>query len=286
VSIRSRLEDATGVVHGEAKEFMNIDPWHIGVLTGVSIIPVGLAQQTQECPECGEPLPTIRKPSNWRQALWGGWSCPNCGSELDRWGRTIARGGGGAASDPGDLTISHAKLRVLRPDLYGLRGLHHRLRELTGLTWPQRTYLAKHLQNGDSRAALVVSTNPLRVAAYTDELDCVAILMFPDEFVKEYALRDGSRLLTINTYNRGREYDHDLVLGPAHKGNWTGFHPIIAEFVSDDLERINNRKKAIADDEWQRAYRMGKAYLREWPANARDGRPVFAGLPAQIGQST
>jgi hypothetical protein len=41
------------------------------------------------CPKCGAGLPTVRVPKNLRQALWGGWTCVNCNTELDKWGRVI-----------------------------------------------------------------------------------------------------------------------------------------------------------------------------------------------------
>ena len=61
--------------------------------------------------------------------------------------------------------------------------------------------IAEHLEHGDSRAAIVVSTDPeLLIAAYTDELDCVAMLRLPKEpLVSKYSLLRGSRLLTVNT---------------------------------------------------------------------------------------
>ena len=42
-----------------------------------------------QCSHCGHALPALRKPSNLRQILWGGWTCPNCGSELDKSGRKL-----------------------------------------------------------------------------------------------------------------------------------------------------------------------------------------------------
>jgi hypothetical protein len=38
-----------------------------------------------KCPNCYAPLPTVRKPQNLNQVLWGGWTCKNCGSEFDKW---------------------------------------------------------------------------------------------------------------------------------------------------------------------------------------------------------
>lgn len=41
------------------------------------------------CPKCAEPMPRIRKPKNERQRLVGGWTCPKCGCEMDKYGVDI-----------------------------------------------------------------------------------------------------------------------------------------------------------------------------------------------------
>jgi hypothetical protein len=41
------------------------------------------------CPRCDEPAPTVRAPANWRQMLWGGATCRECGCEYDKWGKPI-----------------------------------------------------------------------------------------------------------------------------------------------------------------------------------------------------
>ena len=184
------------------------------------------------------------------------------------------------ATDPGQIRLSHNKLRVLRPDLYGLRGLWQSCLAYFRLRWPQRTYVAEQLQCGDSRAAVVISTAPLLVAAYTDELDCIAMLRFPDEFVDHYHLQKGTRLLTVNCYGSLPDYDPDLILGPKRIERWTGFHPVIADFLTDDVDRVEARKKQITEDEWQRTLDMGTEYARRFPKVARDGRPVYSATPA------
>lgn len=242
-----------------------------------------------QCPECGAPQPVIRRPANLRQALWGGWTCPQCGTEMNRWGHSMGpavsrrttwtRDESSTASDPAGLTLSDEKLRVLRPDLY--RPLQ-RLRECVGLVYPQRIYLQEQLQHSDSRAAVVLSVSPLLVAAYTDEMDCVAVLEFPDELSAEYRLREGSRLLTVNSYGHRDALQRDLIPGPNHTGRFTMLNPLIADFVTDDVERLTSRKEQISADEWQRAYRMGRAYLKQLPRVARDGRPIFCAEPAEL----
>ena len=47
---------------------------------------IGLNLSTDmKCPSCNEPLPTFRRPKNFRQIMWGGWTCEKCGSEFDKW---------------------------------------------------------------------------------------------------------------------------------------------------------------------------------------------------------
>jgi hypothetical protein len=189
---------------------------------------------------------------------------------------------GTRASDSIRVRVSEAKLRKLQPELYETRGLP------AGFRWGARELgpaqvvqlIAEHLSFGDSRAAVVVQETPLVVAAYTDELDCVALLSFPDWLKQDYELRSGSRLLTINTYGRGKGVSPDLVPGPASLGRWTAFYPIIAEFVSDDLDLIDRRKQSIGSEEWERTWSFGQARLRDPAPRIRDGRPLWSRNPA------
>lgn len=41
------------------------------------------------CPSCGAAQPRIRKPASRQQMMWGGQTCPVCGTEMDKWGRPI-----------------------------------------------------------------------------------------------------------------------------------------------------------------------------------------------------
>lgn len=47
----------------------------------------GINANPVNCPTCGTPAPTTRKPANRKQALWGGWTCAQCGTEFDKYGR-------------------------------------------------------------------------------------------------------------------------------------------------------------------------------------------------------
>ena len=182
------------------------------------------------------------------------------------------------ASFPAGVRLSHAKLRKLQPELYSpLAKWIYRRRTAEWLT-----LIKEHLLYGDSRAAVVVSTSPLIVAAYTDEIDCVALLRFDDSFVSEYALEIGSRLITANLYDYLAEpgYESDLIPGPATSERYGNFTPLIADFLTDDVERLAERKAEITADEWLRTETLGQTYLTENFARPRDGRPCWCFQPA------
>jgi hypothetical protein len=42
------------------------------------------------CPVCQTKQPTIRMPNSKEQALWGGTTCPNCHTNLDKYGNIIS----------------------------------------------------------------------------------------------------------------------------------------------------------------------------------------------------
>jgi transposase len=68
--------------------------FYVGVVVGVfSVIITAiiyyLLNKSQRCPKCKTKLPVFRSPHNSREMLWGGWTCPKCRTEIDRWGNVI-----------------------------------------------------------------------------------------------------------------------------------------------------------------------------------------------------
>jgi len=64
-----------------------VNEWLLPVLVILSAIAtmVFMAREPRRsCPKCGILLPKFRVPKNQRQFLQGGWTCPNCGTELDK----------------------------------------------------------------------------------------------------------------------------------------------------------------------------------------------------------
>jgi hypothetical protein len=184
------------------------------------------------------------------------------------------------ASNPGKLPLSVAKLRRLHPELFDKSGIGLAWDRLTGLQEGLVERLEEHLIYGDSRAAVVLSIDPLLVAAYTDVFDCIALLRFPDFLAEEYGLKPRSRLLTVNTYLRGLRMARDLEDSPRGHAYYANFQPAIADFVTEDLDRLRKRKQTIHNDEWALAWELGQEYLQRHGPAARDGRPTMSLRPA------
>lgn len=51
----------------------------------------GINLDSVSCPRCNTAFPQVRKPRSLRQTMWGGWTCPNCGVDVDKWGREVGR---------------------------------------------------------------------------------------------------------------------------------------------------------------------------------------------------
>jgi len=46
----------------------------------------GINLSEVRCPKCGLKMPRIRKPTSFQQALWGSWTCPQCGTAVNKYG--------------------------------------------------------------------------------------------------------------------------------------------------------------------------------------------------------
>ena len=126
-----------------------------------------------------------------------------------------------------------------------------------------------------------MSVSPLQVAAYTDELDCVVMLRYPDWLVDEHDLKVGSRLLVVFTYPDEEKLARDLTPGDRDTGRYRNACPQIAEFLSDDHGAIESRKREIAKEEWRRCAALANAYRVRHGDQARDGTPMMTSLPPE-----
>jgi hypothetical protein len=49
----------------------------------------GINLETVHCPKCGTKMPTLRVPESVHELMWGGWTCPDCGCRMDKWGKAL-----------------------------------------------------------------------------------------------------------------------------------------------------------------------------------------------------
>ena len=184
------------------------------------------------------------------------------------------------ASNAGQIQLSEEKLRRLEPWLFEHAiGFFRRMvsvKSREAAFWRRR--IPEQLRHGDGRAAVVVATEPLAVAAYSDEIDNILVVEFPREVDDAGWMKVGDRLLTVNTYDT--YIATDCINGPAAYMRYGTFVPYIAEMLSDDDKRIAERKQEIQPWEWRRTEFCARKWAARQGARARDGRPTRVHHPA------
>lgn len=182
------------------------------------------------------------------------------------------------ADRPGGVTLSMEKLRSLRPDLFGFLG---GLKKFLGLGGGLgKEYFAEQLMGGDAQPAIVMSVEPLLVAAYVSDKDGVVMLRFTGNVPSLTELRPGARLLAVFTYEGDGPQPGDIIPGPGVEPQFAGVIPLVADFLTDDAEALAETKSRIASEEWARAEDLAKAYVKLRPGVGRDGRPGYSQYPA------
>ena len=63
-----------------------------GGVAAVVIVLIAFLMPRKHCPNCQYQLPRFRSPQSGKQAMQGGFTCPNCGTEVDRKGNIIKKG--------------------------------------------------------------------------------------------------------------------------------------------------------------------------------------------------
>lgn len=191
---------------------------------------------------------------------------------------------GYVASDALGLTLSEARLRALRPELFAfddagwLRRLWLRATFVRRRTMAERRMLALIFRLGDTRAAYVARMRDelAIVAVYTDELDAAIMLRFPYPLAEAFGFREGDRLLAVMGYAPGEPVAEDIRPGDGASDEFANCVPYVAELLVDDrdLPRIEARVRAIDEEEWSRLATLAEAYFvyfGELPGRFRDG---------------
>lgn len=184
------------------------------------------------------------------------------------------------ASHPGLLPLSNELLIELHPELFAPfreAGPAEQYGDAWGRQFARDT-IAYRTYVGDTRAAVVVLTQPLIVAAYASDFDNVLLLRFPDaygeEAVPHFELKPGRRLVTVNGFGNEGETVSDL-RSDKPLTQWKNFQPIIGEFVSEDEARLAELRAQIEEEEWDRCAELAAARFKAG-TTFRDGRPILS----------
>ena len=135
--------------------------------------------------------------------------------------------------------------------------------------------VARSLCFGDTQPAYVLSTEPLRIAAYSDEFDAVVVLDFPAEFVEKFNVTAGMKLTSSVTYFRDNRLPDDLFPGEDTSGRYSDFMPIIQLFLGKNDAKIAEKTALFDDSVWKKVIDKAIAYRDAHPGMYRDGLSFF-----------
>lgn len=171
-----------------------------------------------------------------------------------------------AAENPGDIHLSAKKYRQIQK-LLG----NNRVKFPFSLSLKKR--IDEYLCMGDTQPAVVVSLSPLTVAAYSDEMDAVVMLRFPDKLAEQYALTEGTRLVTSNVYAYGSAFNaaRDIFVGKNYLNRYSDFIPMVSLFLSDDENFIRSRTELFDEEHWKKVELKAEKYFLNHPKLYRNG---------------
>lgn len=132
-------------------------------------------------------------------------------------------------------------------------------------------FVTRALFYGDTQPALVVSTSPLLIAAYSDEMDAVVMLQFPEDFAEQYHLTVGTRLTTSNVYFDGASIAKDIHVGEKYSRQYADFVPIVQLFLGKKDDKIMQKVYLFSADVWQTVSEKANEYARRYPDCYRNG---------------
>lgn len=150
------------------------------------------------------------------------------------------------AENAGAVRLSREKFAELRDDILKVSGAKKAYFN------KQYKRISQYLQNGDTQPAVVASVSPLIVSAYSDEMDAVVFLRFPDELTAKYGLQAGTRLVTSCVYTSGDKIAKDLRPGQRYLEQFSDVTPVVQLFLSDEEAMIRARTELFNEDVWSR----------------------------------
>ena len=174
------------------------------------------------------------------------------------------------AGDPGKLILSDEKYekiaQILNLNNYDLKVFNKK-----------KKLIKEHIKYGDTQPAIVVSVDPLIISSYTDEIDCVVMLKYPNEFVSIYDLKIGDRLVTVNQYYPKLNFNYapDLIPGEHASKYWRDVIPVVGLFVCENEEYCKRKVRLFESKDWDILQEKTINYLKEKPNVSRNGFRYF-----------
>lgn len=158
------------------------------------------------------------------------------------------------AENAGGVKLSEEKFRQMRD-------------EILKMSFVQKMQYNRNFQriddymtNGDTQPAIVYSVKPLIISAYSDEMDGVVFLEFPDRLAEMYNLHTGMRLVTSNVYNCGFKIAKDINTGAGYLKRYTDFTPIVQLFLTKDEDYVMKRTELFDENVWDRVKQLTEKY--------------------------
>ena len=115
------------------------------------------------------------------------------------------------------------------------------------------------------------SVDPLIVSAYSDEMDAVIFLRFPNELAQIYGLSAGDRLVTACNYETGGSVAADIFPGAGCSGLYSDMIPIVQLFLAGKKQvlfaggdnEIRARTSIFDDSVWARVNELTEEYAKK-----------------------
>ncbi|MDE6789775.1 MAG: hypothetical protein K2J47_10720 [Ruminococcus sp.] len=160
------------------------------------------------------------------------------------------------AENAGNVSLSETKFAQVRDDILKVSFL--------GKSQYNSNFerINDFMLNGDTQPAVVYSVNPLIISAYSDEMDGVVFLEFPDQLTEMYNLQKGTRLVTSNVYKYGNKAVKDIKVGAGYLKRYSDFTPIVQLFLTDRENYVRRRTMLFGEEVWDMVNRLTEEYSR------------------------
>ncbi len=160
------------------------------------------------------------------------------------------------AENSGNVELSERKFAQVRDDILKLSGLEKSNYNSNFVR------INEFMMNGDTQPAVVYSVDPLIISAYSDEMDGVVFLEFPNQLTEMYDLKKGTRLVTSNVYKYGNKPVNDINAGESYLKRYSDFTPIVQLFLTDNENYAMKRTELFDEEKWERVNRFTEEYSR------------------------